>query len=99
MAETLEAPPPTQEGKGAQNAAASASAAPAKRRGVEPLGWILALLVVAGAAVGGYYGWQYLQSYVDTDDAEIDGDIYSITSRITGTITAVHVQDLSLIHI
>jgi membrane fusion protein (multidrug efflux system) len=36
---------------------------------------------------------QYFSSYEDTDDAQIDGDIYAITSRIAGTITAVHVED------
>jgi membrane fusion protein (multidrug efflux system) len=36
---------------------------------------------------------RYLASYEDTDDAQIDGDIYAVTSRISGTVKAVYVQD------
>ena len=41
----------------------------------------------------GYRLWGYLESYESTDDAQIDGDIYAITSRIAGTVKAVYVQD------
>jgi membrane fusion protein (multidrug efflux system) len=58
-----------------------------------PFGWIVILLIVAGALVGGKMLWSYLESYEDTDDAQIDGDIYAVTSRIAGTIRAVYVQD------
>src|SRR5262249_36271793 len=37
--------------------------------------------------------WDYLGSYESTDDAQVDGDIYAITSRIAGTIKAVYVED------
>ncbi len=58
-----------------------------------PIGWIVLLIVLAGAAIGGSMLLRYLESYEDTDDAQIDGDIYAITSRITGTVRAVYVQD------
>ncbi len=35
----------------------------------------------------------YLQSYVSTDDAEIDGHTDQIGSRIAGTVTAVYTED------
>jgi membrane fusion protein (multidrug efflux system) len=51
------------------------------------------LVVLVAAAIGGYMLLQYLDSYESTDDAEIDGDIYAITSRIAGSIKAVYVAD------
>jgi membrane fusion protein (multidrug efflux system) len=58
-----------------------------------PVGWIVLLIVLAGALFGGSLLWAYLQSYEDTDDAQIDGDIYAVTSRISGTVKAVYVED------
>jgi membrane fusion protein (multidrug efflux system) len=58
-----------------------------------PVGWIVLLVVLVGAAIGGTRLLHYLESYEDTDDAQIDGDIYAITSRIAGTVKAVYVQD------
>jgi membrane fusion protein (multidrug efflux system) len=58
-----------------------------------PIKVVIFLLVLVGAAIGGYRLWNYLESYESTDDAEIDGDIYAVTSRIEGTVKAVYVQD------
>jgi membrane fusion protein, multidrug efflux system len=58
-----------------------------------PIRFILFLIILAAAAFGGYRFWVYLDSYESTDDAQIDGDIYAVTSRIAGTIKAVYVQD------
>jgi membrane fusion protein, multidrug efflux system len=51
---------------------------------------ILLLLVAAAVAVP---GWSYLSSYEDTDDAQIDGHIILVSSRINGTIAHVYVID------
>ena len=58
-----------------------------------PIGWTILLVVLAGVVFGGTMLWGYLESYEDTDDAQVDGDIYAITSRIGGSIKAVYVQD------
>ncbi len=58
-----------------------------------PIGWVILLVVLGAALFGGSILWAYLQSYEETDDAQIDGDIYSVTSRISGTVKAVYVQD------
>ena len=58
-----------------------------------PVGWVILLVVLAGVVFGGSMLWGYLDSYEDTDDAQVDGDIYAITSRIAGTVKAVYVQD------
>jgi membrane fusion protein (multidrug efflux system) len=51
---------------------------------------VLLLLVVAAAAIP---GWRYLSSYEETDDAQVDGHIIAVSSRINGTITGVYVVD------
>jgi len=51
---------------------------------------IFILLVAAAAAMP---GWRYLSSYEDTDDAQVDGHIIAVSSRINGTITGVYVVD------
>src|SRR4051794_32997065 len=63
------------------------------RRRMGPVGWVILLTLLVAAGVGAARLWTYLQSYEETDDAQIDGDIYAVTSRVAGTITAVHVQD------
>jgi membrane fusion protein (multidrug efflux system) len=52
---------------------------------------LLALLVVAGA--GAKQLWDYLDSYESTDDAQIEGHLNNISSRISGTVTAVHFEN------
>jgi membrane fusion protein (multidrug efflux system) len=60
-------------------------------------GRIARLALVAIAAVvlsfAGLRAWSYLQSYESTDDAQIDGHIVPISSRVAGTIARVYVQD------
>lgn len=51
---------------------------------------ILFLLVAAALAVP---GWNYLSSYEETDDAQIDGHIIAVSSHISGTIAEVYVID------
>jgi membrane fusion protein (multidrug efflux system) len=53
---------------------------------------LAALLLMAVAAVAPF-AWSYLQSYEATDDAEIDGHIDPLSSRIDGTVVAVHAED------
>jgi membrane fusion protein (multidrug efflux system) len=57
------------------------------------IGWIVLVAVLAVAGVGGSRLWTWLQSYEETDDAQIDGDIYAVTSRVGGSIKAVLVRD------
>jgi membrane fusion protein, multidrug efflux system len=54
--------------------------------------WLLALLITAIGTTAPF-GWDYLQSYESTDDAQIDGHIDPLSSRIDGTVIAVHVED------
>jgi len=56
---------------------------------------VLLLLVAAAVAVP---AWSYLSSYEDTDDAQVDGHIIAVSSRINGTIAHVYVIDTQPIH-
>ncbi|HEX4210375.1 MAG TPA: HlyD family secretion protein [Candidatus Binataceae bacterium] len=51
----------------------------------------LALVLIAIPV--SYSGWSYLQSYQSTDDAQVDGHIDPISSRINGTVSKVLVED------
>jgi membrane fusion protein (multidrug efflux system) len=48
-------------------------------------------LVAAG--VGTKLLWDYFDSYESTDDAKIEGHLNGISSRISGTVTAVHFEN------
>src|SRR5215469_12347496 len=49
----------------------------------------LALLVIAGAVLL----WLYLASYESTDDAQVDVHLYPVSSRISGYVIKVNVND------
>jgi membrane fusion protein, multidrug efflux system len=53
---------------------------------------LFALLLLVAAAVAPF-GWNYLQSYESTDDAQIDGHIDPLSSRIDGTVARVYPED------
>lgn len=54
--------------------------------------WLLAFLILAVGTTAPF-AWKYLQSYESTDDAQIDGHIDPLSSRIDGTVIAVHAED------
>lgn len=51
------------------------------------------LLVVAAIAVAGYRYWQHAQVHPNTEDAYVAGDVFSISSRVPGTLLAVSVTE------
>src|SRR5882724_13025072 len=58
-----------------------------------PLGIAAGAVALAVAVIGGVLLWNYVRSYESTDDAQIDGHLNSISPRISGTVTAVYVED------
>ena len=48
---------------------------------------LVVLLVV------GFFIYRYVASYENTDDAEVDGHVNSVSTRITGHVTSLNVQD------
>jgi membrane fusion protein (multidrug efflux system) len=53
----------------------------------------LVALLVLGLTALAPFAWTYLQSYESTDDAQIDGHIDPLSSRIDGTVIRVHVEN------
>jgi membrane fusion protein (multidrug efflux system) len=53
----------------------------------------LVVVLLIGLIGAGLAGWRYVESYQSTDDAEIDGHIHAISSRIQGSVTRVWVED------
>jgi membrane fusion protein (multidrug efflux system) len=66
---------------------------PARGIAAHPIKFVVFLIVLAAAAIGGSRMWTYLDSFEGTDDAQIDGDFYPVTSRIAGTIKGVYVDE------
>ena len=56
------------------------------------LRWILIVAAVV-LIVGGTLVWRYLQTYESTDDAQVDGEIHSISARVAGFVSEVNVTD------
>ncbi len=54
---------------------------------------VLFALVLIGIASGAYVYWKNSQRFETTDDAQVDGEIYSISSRVSGHAIEVPVED------
>jgi membrane fusion protein, multidrug efflux system len=57
------------------------------------LGRIVGIIVVLVLLACGYALWLHLSRFESTDDAEVDGDVYAISSRISGHAIDVKVED------
>jgi len=68
--------------------------APAKNSGRKFVVIAVILLLVCGA---GFWYWRSTFTE-DTDDAQVDGDIYSVSSRIAGQVTGVYVEDNKMVN-
>ena len=55
----------------------------------------LILLVLVGVGTGWYF---YSRQFETTDDAQVDGHLNPIASRVDGTIRAIHVDDNSVVN-
>jgi membrane fusion protein, multidrug efflux system len=74
----------------------STPASPADRRQAlrrHPLRLILLAAAIAVLGVVGVRFWNYMQSYQWTDDAEIEGHLDPISTRINGTVVHVYVEN------
>ena len=58
---------------------------------------LVALAILAVLAFAAYKLWKYLGTYESTDDTQIDGDIFPISTRITGHIVDVLVEDAQVV--
>ncbi|HEY2394211.1 MAG TPA: HlyD family secretion protein [Candidatus Angelobacter sp.] len=51
---------------------------------------ILLITLAAMVVVGGVAAWIYFSSYESTDDAQVDGHLHPVSSRVSGTILRVN---------
>ena len=58
-----------------------------------PLGTISGVVGLTALVISGIFLWRYLQSYESTDDAQIDGHVNAISSRIAGTVKSVSIEN------
>jgi membrane fusion protein (multidrug efflux system) len=58
-----------------------------------PVKSAVALIILVALLVGGFLFWQYLKTYESTDDAQIDGHVNDISTRVTGVVRAVYVNE------
>jgi membrane fusion protein (multidrug efflux system) len=69
--------------------AAARPAAPPVEKGRNATRWIAGFIVIL-LAVSGYLWWQHAQAYESTDDAQIEGHLDSVSSRIAGTVVFIN---------
>jgi len=75
---------------GAEPGASGAEGEAAKKKGPNP---IVVIGVLAVLAVAGVLYYLYTQTYEETDDAQIEGHMDPVASRLDGSILTVHVDD------
>ncbi len=80
-----------------QSAAAAPAAeveAPEKKSARRTIGIVVVAVLVV---LAGLYMWR--SSFTqDTDDAQVDGDLYQVSSRVAGQVLHVDVEDNQLVH-
>jgi membrane fusion protein, multidrug efflux system len=57
------------------------------------------MVVLVIAAIGGLLYWLHARHYEDTDDAEIDGNLSPIGTRVDGTIVKVYAQNNQMVKV
>jgi len=66
---------------------------PEQEKKPHPLRKILLIILAVVVIVAGIVWWLYSRQFETTDDAQVDGHINGITARISGTVTAVYVEE------
>jgi membrane fusion protein (multidrug efflux system) len=58
---------------------------------------LIFVVILAAVVVGGIYLWKYLNTYESTDDAEVDGHINAISTRISGNVIQILAEDEQIV--
>jgi len=56
-------------------------------------GIIILLIILTAGGTAGYYYWKYLSTNIITDNAYVKGHLFTISSRIDGTVKEIYVRD------
>src|SRR5580704_17839423 len=78
---------------GAETHAGATTHVPDARGSSRAVKLLVLLAVLVAAGVGAKQLWGYFDSYESTDDAQIEGHLNGISSRISGTVTEVHFEN------
>src|SRR6267154_6829682 len=76
------------------DAESSGSTAEGRRRSLVFAGVVGAVILIGALAF-----WLYSRTYESTDDAQVDGHLNGVTSRIDGVIKAVYVEENQTIQV
>src|SRR5579863_7779659 len=76
----------------AQSDQAGIESTPRRRFNPVIIGAVVLVLLLVGVGI-----YLYTSRYETTDDAQVDGHLNPIASRIDGTITAVHADDNQIV--
>jgi membrane fusion protein (multidrug efflux system) len=68
-----------------------------EKNGKKKKAFMIVGTVVAIGLIAGYFYSGYRKTHVSTDDAFIDGDIYTIAARVSGTVRSVAVASNQLV--
>ncbi|MGO9337838.1 MAG: HlyD family secretion protein [Terracidiphilus sp.] len=71
---------------------------PAAQNGKRKRNIIIFSIVLAVAALGAFLYWLHARQFEDTDDAQIDGNLSPIGTRVDGTILKVYVDNNQVVH-
>ena len=62
-----------------------------------PAGILIGAIAIVAAAIAAFFLMRYLNSYESTDDAEVNGHLNAISTRVAGTVTGVYVEDTQFV--
>src|SRR5438445_10017003 len=54
---------------------------------------LIVLGIVVVLAIAGFFVRRYMNTYEDTDDAQVDGDVNNVSARLPGYVRKVNVED------
>ncbi len=89
--EEIEQAGPDRAAKPASPAGQKKTSIPKTRK--SPLRLIIFLLAFIGAATSAVLWWIHSGTYESTDDAQVSAHLSAISSRVSGTVTAVYVEE------
>ncbi len=67
---------------------------PAKKGNKKGIAIVVVLVLIV---IAGFFYWRSTFT-VDTDDAQVDGNLYQVSSRVAGQVTKVYVQEEQTVH-
>lgn len=88
---------PQNQGQAQNQAPATATAKPPSNTAGRRRAFTIFFLVLLVAAIAGFLYWNHSRLFESTDDAQVDAHLNPVTSRVDGTITAVHVDDNQIV--